>query len=315
MKVGAIDIIPLYDGQMVSRAQAAFPAAGTPEFEPHRLYITPDRKRVTHLGAFLVRAGDRLIMVDAGLGPDIGEYRPGSADAALLGAYDQLWRDYGRDETFVRERRDALGEQRVEAGSLGDSLRRAGFEPGDVTDVVATHLHPDHMGWVSRNGEPYFPNAAVWCHEADAAYFLGPSSPDETAFKVMFGVESTKRRMEPVMGHVQTWDRPVVLAPGVETRWLPGHTPGNGAVVVASGGERAIMLGDTVHCALELIDENFSFGADTDPHAAHEAKMTIIREIEDGAVPVASPHFPELRFGRLLRRDAERRWTWEGSEL
>ena len=39
------------------------------------------------------------------------------------------------------------------AGRLPESIRRAGYELGDVTHVILSHLHFDHCGWNTRRDE------------------------------------------------------------------------------------------------------------------------------------------------------------------
>lgn len=48
------------------------------------------------------------------------------------------------------------------------ALQRIGIKPGDITDIVLTHPHWDHMG-----GIHLFPNAMVWLQEDDFNYFVG----------------------------------------------------------------------------------------------------------------------------------------------
>lgn len=54
--------------------------------------------------------------------------------------------------------------------TLAGSIQQAGYALTDVTDVLLTHLHFDHVGGaVKRSGEqlePTFPNATYWTHPA-----------------------------------------------------------------------------------------------------------------------------------------------------
>ena len=46
-----------------------------------------------------------------------------------------------------------------------------GLAPADITDVVLTHLHFDHIGWASVDRTPYFPNASYWIAQDDLDHF------------------------------------------------------------------------------------------------------------------------------------------------
>ena len=70
-----------------------------------------------------------------------------------------------------------------------------------------------------------------------------------------------------------------------------------------------MLLGDVVHCPVELLDEEWAGMGDVDPALALRTRTALIREIEGADVPVAAAHFPGLRFGRLLRGEGRRRWV------
>ncbi len=312
LKVGDLTITPIDDGWFTIPEPPQIKAID-PDLEPHRAYIPGDGLFYTQLGGFLVRTGGRVVLLDAGLGPPCGhcgDYCAADADPAILGAFDDMWRRFGRDEDFVAMRRRGLKDTVIHHGRLEASLRAAGVAPEEVTDVVLSHLHCDHMGWVTRDDKPFFQHADVWVHEADAAHFLGDNPPDETGTKVMFGVEPAGVRMAGALGQIRTFDRDITIAPGIDMRHAPGHTPGSAIAIVSSQGQRAMLLGDVIHCPLEMTNVEFSLMADLDKDLAHRTKLNLIREIEDGAVHVASPHFPGMKFGRLMQAQGKRYFTY-----
>lgn len=52
--------------------------------------------------------------------------------------------------------------------SPGEAVRLAGVAPGDVTDIIVSHAHWDHMG-----GIDLFPNATIWIQAEEFAYYTG----------------------------------------------------------------------------------------------------------------------------------------------
>ena len=48
---------------------------------------------------------------------------------------------------------------RLPPGNLVARMAEAGYKPEDVDVVVITHGHPDHIGGLSKAGQPVFPNA------------------------------------------------------------------------------------------------------------------------------------------------------------
>ena len=89
------------------------------DWEPHRQFLADDGMLEMAMGGFLVRTGERIVLVDAGIG--------------------------------VFNRGVFTG------GAMLDNLQALGVGPDDVTDVVFTHLHFDHTGWATVDGAASLP--------------------------------------------------------------------------------------------------------------------------------------------------------------
>lgn len=261
MQVGELTIDPIFDGVMKAKPSKF---AGTTDemWAPHRRFLDAEGLVELALGGFLVRApGDRLILVDAGIGPGSGTSSGGN----------QFW-----------------------GGELLTSLAASGVQPEQVTDVLFTHLHFDHVGWASQEGAIIFPNATYRCDGRDWEHFLDN--------------ERVQRVMDPVTERLTTWDGSGPLLPGIDAMAAPGHTPGSTIMVLSSGTSRALLLGDVVHCPVELLDDEWAGLGDVDPELAKRTRNALAREIEGQDVPVAAAHFPGMVFGRLLAAEGKRQW-------
>ena len=225
---------------------------------------------VNQLGAFLVRTADRTVLIDAGNGP--------SDDPSQ--------------------------------GRLLHELARAGVAPDEVTDVVLTHLHFDHVGWVSDGERPTFPRATYRCDEADWRFFTGPDPCDESTALALLGGLPARVRLAPIEAQLTTWSGDASLLPGLDVRAAPGHTPGSALVVLSSGAARALVLGDVVHCPLELLEADWHYLHDVDPALARRTRAQVAAELEGDRDLAAASHFPGLRFGRLVRAGGARRWSF-----
>ncbi|TWI83646.1 glyoxylase-like metal-dependent hydrolase (beta-lactamase superfamily II) [Lacibacter cauensis] len=103
----------------------------------------------------LIEDGDRLILIDNGIGD--------KQDAKFLGHYHL----HGDD-------------------TLDKSLAKHGFSKDDITDVVLTHLHFDHCGGsIKREGDklvPAFKNATFWSNEQHWAWATKPNDREKASF-------------------------------------------------------------------------------------------------------------------------------------
>jgi glyoxylase-like metal-dependent hydrolase (beta-lactamase superfamily II) len=105
----------------------------------------------------LIEDGDRLILIDTGMG---------NKQSDKFFGYYFRWGDH----------------------NLDDSLKKHGFHRNDITDVFMTHLHFDHCGGsVQRNKEhtgyePAFKNANFWSNERHWNWATQPNRREKASF-------------------------------------------------------------------------------------------------------------------------------------
>lgn len=261
MRVGELEILPLLDGEFNAPATQMYPSTTDVDWEPHKRWLNHEGKIELAIGCFLVRSGGRSLLVDAGLGTV-------------------------KVEGFT-------------GGRLLDELAANGVKPADVTDVVFTHLHFDHVGWATQQGEIVFPNATYRCHAEDWSHFV----ENEAA------LGGGRKKLLPLLPQLETFDGQTTLAPGVDTLPTPGHTPGHTALVLSSGTERVMLLGDAAHCPIELEDAEWEGLGDVDPVLAKRTRNAMMRELEESGTLASAAHFPGLQFGRLLRGEGRAQWV------
>jgi glyoxylase-like metal-dependent hydrolase (beta-lactamase superfamily II) len=314
MKVGDVEVLSAIDGRIISRLWSSkpLPEVQTAEWQQQHGMMRADGLIESTIGGFFILTGNRVVLVDAGAGQKFPNgYRPLVVDAddasdPLASAY----RDRGLPDDVIRQLAADFAQIQIEQGALPESMRDLGLAPEDVTDVVFTHLHYDHIGWASVGGEPYFPNATYRCAAQDLDYFMS-DPPEEKTVSQVFQAMKACDRLAPVADRIVTWDHDGPLMPGVNVRLAPGHTPGSSVVVISDSGAQAMLLGDIVHCPLELTDDDFDLFADHDAVAAAQVRRAYARELEGGAIPAAAAHFPGLAFGRLLSGPGVRSWRFE----
>jgi glyoxylase-like metal-dependent hydrolase (beta-lactamase superfamily II) len=314
MKVGEIEVHSVLDGFILSKLPPSkpFPTEGSPTWLEQHGMLRPDDMIESTVGAFVVRAGDRLLLVDAGAGQAFPDgYHPPAADLDDPGdPVVGMFRQRGLPDPVIADLAEGFRRTDMGQGQLPASLAAIGVRPEDVTDVVLTHLHFDHIGWVSADGQPYFPNATIHCASADLDHFLHDEH-GEAMVALIFQAVVAAERLAPVRDRIETWDGDRTLFPGIDVRLAPGHTPGSSVVVISDGTERAMLLGDVVHCPLELQDDDFNLLIDYDQELANRTREAYARELEGSNVRAAASHFPGLRFGRMLPGDGVRRWTFD----
>lgn len=191
-----------------------------------------------------------------------------------------------------------------EGGHLLEELAAAGVSPQEIDTVVCSHLHLDHCGWlVDGEGEPLFPAATLWVGAGDWHHFVDSERGDMR--------RRTRAGLRAMLdtGRVELVDGDTVVAPGVTAVAAPGHTPGHLCMVVSSGDERAILLGDAITCPVQLDETGWAAISDVDPALATATRERLWRELEAPATLGTGAHFPALSFGRVLTGSGRRWWT------
>ena len=188
-------------------------------------------------------------------------------------------------------------------GRLLDELRAANVAPGDIGQVIFTHLHGDHTGWnLDRaTGQPLFPNARYLVPKADWEHY-GAQTPQPSSFMRDVAPLETMKRMELFAGE-RTLSSSLVAIP------TPGHTPGHTSVVITSGGEHGFILGDVVISPIDAERPEWPNAFDWDAAIARTTRLKTIERLVESRAMVGASHLPVPGFGRFV--SANGRTAWE----
>lgn len=171
-------------------------------------------------------------------------------------------------------------------GVLPRSLGAAGIDPAEVDTVVLTHLHTDHVGWAvvteADGRRPYFPNAEYLLQQAeyDALDALNPQLRETLTDPL-----AAAGRLRLLDG-----DTPLRTGRAVAT---PGHTPGHQSVLVGEGRELALVTGDLLVHALQLLHPELAYAHEVDPEAARRSRERMLSSEADTTLHLATPHLTE----------------------
>lgn len=168
----------------------------------------------------LIRSGKRNILIDTGIGDYHGE------------KFDQRFGITNSNSP------------------LESALKDIGLLPGDITDLVISHLHFDHVGGIAKfvDGKitPTLPNAKVHLHKDHFEYSKHPTERDTGSFQIEYFL--------PILEWYQSHNKVNFLSgkegeilPGLKFKCSMGHTP----------------------FLIHAYDENFIYMADLIPTSNH----------------------------------------------
>ncbi len=220
-------------------------------------------QRISHTNHLLIETKDATVLVDVGSG-------------------DRLFNTTGR---------------------LFDSMEAAGVDPYDVTHVVITHAHPDHL-WGLRDDfdEPIIPDAEYIVGQIEYEYWMQddlvnqvPESEQQFVIGAVnsFNADGAEWTMASD-GHEVT--------PGVRLVSTPGHSPGHMAVLVESGDKSLIALGDSMTNAhANFIHPEWYIGRDHDGEMAVQTRKQLLDMAASDRIAVLGYHFPFPGVGHVQR--------------
>lgn len=189
------------------------------------------------------------------------------------------------------------------AGKLAEAMEMLGVAAEDVTHVLFTHGHPDHLwGLLDEFDEPVFPAAEFVMGQAEFDYWMDPATVDSIGeARASFAVGAA-RRLAVIADTVRLVGDGDEVLPGITSRLTPGHTPGHLAFEIGSGG--AMVLGDAIgnhHVAFERPD--WASGSDQDGAMAAATRVALLERLAAEGMPMIGYHLPGGGVGRVERAE------------
>jgi glyoxylase-like metal-dependent hydrolase (beta-lactamase superfamily II) len=271
LRVGRIDVTALSDGTLTWDALGEL--TNISQDAARQLLDLSFLKSpiVGSVNAFLVQLGSRMILIDTGAGETLGPI---------------LFK-------------------------LPDSLNAIGYIPDQITDILVTHIHPDHTGGLTVGGKKIYPNATVHVEKRELAYWTDHAAMEAAAqpTKSFFG--SVEPTLGPYVasGNVKTFEGETQLFPGLRAVPSYGHTPGQVSYHLEDDGENMVFWGDIIHVpAVQFANPEATITFDVDSKAAAGQRR---KEFEDAAknrTLVAMPHMYFPGVGHVAKEGDHYRW-------
>jgi glyoxylase-like metal-dependent hydrolase (beta-lactamase superfamily II) len=275
-RLGNLDLLILSDGTYYQDAGAVFGLVPRVMWERAVAPPLDDQYRMAlGLNCVLVRSAGKTVLIETGVGDKEGHRRQASP---------------------------------VMDGNLLRELAAAGVRPEEVDFVINTHLHADHCGWNTHRVDggalaPTFPNAQYLIERGEWEAATHPNERTRATY-----LEENLLPLEQA-GVLDLIEGERAVTPEITIVPTPGHTEDNAAVVLTSGGETAIYVGDMVQHHVQLERTAWVSAFDILPLASMETKRAIVeRAIRERAL-IVSVHSPFPGLGRLsLGEDGRKHW-------
>lgn len=183
--------------------------------------------------------------------------------------------------------RDWLGE--ISVKPTPDGLALIGVDPGEVSMVITSHFHYDHIGYLRL-----FQNARVVSGKAEYDYWFGKWRNDdlEGEFTIAEHLEPVRRAEEE--GRLRLISEETEVHPGITVYPVGGHCPGELLTLVRSRSGPLILAADAAHF-YEQIENEWPFFAFTDLGEMRRALSFINRLARETGATVIPGHDGRVR--------------------
>ena len=275
--IGSVDFNVVSDGVYWYDAGAIFGVVPRIMWERQQKQLDTSYRMPLGLNCIVLKSEGKTILVESGIG--------------------------GKPE-------DRLAASPLEQGNLIDSLNQIDIAPEDIDIVINTHLHADHCGWNTRISdannilEPTFRNATYLMSRQEWEDATNPNERTRATYLA--------RNLDPIIDRLELIDpekeylvtNEVVFVP------TPGHTAGHGTVVVRSGQEWGVYVGDMAQHKSQLERTAWASGLDILPLVSMETKKALMEKCIDDEALIIFCHGEFPGVGRMTRTsNGYRKWV------
>lgn len=254
LKLGAFKVVVVNDGTRVTEKPHEIYGTNQPQQAVAELLqqnFLPTEALVNSFSPVLVDTGTNVVLFDTGMGE---------------------------------------GGRQAGMGRLVEGMRAAGYAPEQVSVVVVTHMHGDHIAGLMEAGKPAFANARYVMGEAEYAFWKDPAragTPAENGHKAVL------EKVVPLAEKTTFIGDGAEVVSGISAVAAFGHSPGHMVFRLDSDGKGMMLTADTAnHYVLSLQRPDWEVRFDMDKAKAAETRRRVFDMIASDRLPFIGYHMP-----------------------
>jgi len=280
-KFGDLDLIILTDGHILQQPIQPFMCPEAPQTELESLLkdnFRPLQSVDLAMNVMLVKKDNKYILLDAGM----GAFATNEANGWLL-----------------------------------NSLSKAGVQAKEITEIMISHAHPDHIGGlIDAKQNLVFPNATVYISKIEYNFWKTAMPGDfkesplyeqqEFLKQIIGGIQNVLKIIQP---KVEFYPETGKLMDTFSFTPIPGHTPGMVMIQVESKGEKLAYIADLIHHDILLFEHpEWGFSGDTNLEEATATRIKTLQNLATSKTSIFAYHLPWPGLGYAGKSNQTFKW-------
>ncbi|MBY0613718.1 MAG: MBL fold metallo-hydrolase [Beijerinckiaceae bacterium] len=264
--VGDFEVTVVSDGVLdLGTLAGVYPGTPKPTVDGFlKSELQPVDKALTPENCLVVNTGDKLVLIDSG----VGSYSTFGAGA----------------------------------GRLVKTLASAGIKAEDIDTILLTHAHIDHVsGIMGDDGKRLYPNAQIILSKVEHDFWTDDAKLSATGVLKLL-VDAARKNLVPNKDRIAFVEPGKEAVKGISVVSTPGHSPGHVSYLISSGGKSLLYTGDAVtHPLISFKQPAWEFAFDGDAKAAAATRIKLLDMATADNLTMIGYHFPFPGIGNALK--------------
>lgn len=178
--------------------------------------------------------------------------------------------------------------------SLKNALKTSGLEVKDITHIILTHAHFDHIGGLVQNEKAVFPNADIYINEKEYNYFC-KSDLSRVSGSAKKNMENVRNILSKYNGRIKYYKEGIIDNNIKEITAVAayGHTPGHSLINIKDKNKNLLFIADLMHIYnVQIKYPETAVSFDMDKNAAVKKREEILKKYKGTNTQITGSHTP-----------------------
>jgi len=204
---------------------------------------------------------------------------------------------------------DNFGEN---AGKLEENLQNFGISPSQITDIIISHAHVDHIGGLlDKDSQFIYPNAKYYIAEKEYDFWFS-ESPDFSGSKndkdPTSSIAFSRKILNAIKDKLVKFQYAELILDCFKPELAEGHTPGHTIFNIESDGVSLRYLTDVFHSTLLVSKPEWGTMWDNNFQNAVSTRSRILEETANSGELLMTCHLPWPSIGHIKKIGGEYHW-------